>query len=137
MRGCSQGGTELHHVTYDAGDDYWHNLRVGRQGSRARRTATDYASSKEMKESETSELLDLVPLVTGLAMAGFLTYTRFCSQNFKKRWGECSSLCPVSASKDPHLHLPHGGVAHVRQQVAQLDAAVGAEGARPQPRRRE
>jgi len=33
---------------------------------------------------------------------------------FEKAWGQCSSLCPVSASKDPHLHLPHGGRADFR-----------------------
>jgi len=33
---------------------------------------------------------------------------------FGKRWGSCSSACPVSASKDPHLHLPHGGRADFR-----------------------
>ena len=31
-----------------------------------------------------------------------------------RRWGACSSLCPVSVSKDPHLHLPHGGTADFR-----------------------
>jgi len=33
---------------------------------------------------------------------------------FNKKWGACSSLCPVSVSKDPHLHLPHGGRADFR-----------------------
>jgi len=33
---------------------------------------------------------------------------------YPKRWGACSSACPVSASKDPHLHLPHGGRADFR-----------------------
>jgi len=33
---------------------------------------------------------------------------------FGRRWGSCSSLCPVSVSKDPHLHLPHGGRADFR-----------------------
>jgi len=35
---------------------------------------------------------------------------------FSKKWGACSSLCPVSVSKDPHLHLPHGGRADFRGQ---------------------
>jgi len=42
--------------------------------------------------------------------------TTFCSTQYTKRWGECSSNCPVSASKDPHLHLPHGGIADFRGQ---------------------
>jgi len=33
---------------------------------------------------------------------------------FAKKWGACSSMCPVSVSKDPHLHLPHGGRADFR-----------------------
>jgi len=33
---------------------------------------------------------------------------------FPKAWGQCSSMCPVSATKDPHLHLPHGGRADFR-----------------------
>jgi len=33
---------------------------------------------------------------------------------FNKKWGACSSICPVSVSKDPHLHLPHGGRADFR-----------------------
>jgi len=35
---------------------------------------------------------------------------------FAKKWGACSSFCPVSVSKDPHLHLPHGGRADFRGQ---------------------
>ena len=38
------------------------------------------------------------------------------SSLYTKRWGACSSWCPVSASKDPHLHLPHGGRADFRGQ---------------------
>ena len=30
------------------------------------------------------------------------------------RWNMCNPNCPVSASKDPHLHLPHGGRADFR-----------------------
>lgn len=36
---------------------------------------------------------------------------------FPKKWGACSSMCPVSVSKDPHLHLPHGGRADFRGQA--------------------
>jgi hypothetical protein len=35
---------------------------------------------------------------------------------FYKKWGACSSACPVSVSKDPHMHLPHGGRADFRGQ---------------------
>merc|ERR1719145_49291 len=35
---------------------------------------------------------------------------------FAKKWGACSSFCPVSVSKDPHMHLPHGGRADFRGQ---------------------
>jgi len=33
---------------------------------------------------------------------------------YDRKWGACSSACPVSVSKDPHLHLPHGGRADFR-----------------------
>merc|ERR1719235_1701202 len=47
---------------------------------------------------------------------------------FDKKWGQCSSLCPVSVSKDPPLHLPHGGRADFRGKDNTVFNLLSAKG---------